>query len=178
MSRVGKHPVEISEGVSVEIKDGKIVVKGKLGELSTANSSLVNVKVEDKHVVVTPKDENDIASRAMWGTMRANIANMVVGVSKGFSKAMEVVGVGYKVALKGNDLSLNLGYSHDITYKNPGHIKFEIVSATEFKVTGVDKVLVGRVADEIKKFRLPEPYKGKGVFYVGQWVRRKEGKKK
>lgn len=178
MSRVGKHPVEIKDGASITIADGKITVKGKLGELSVEDNKLVDVEIVDGKVIVTPTKKDDLAARAMWGTMRANIANMVKGVTEGFFKEIEIFGVGYRASLSGTNLVLNLGYSHDITYKTPAGIKFEIVSPTEFKVIGIDKILVGKVADEIKKLRKPEPYKGKGVIYKGEWIRRKEGKKK
>ena len=178
MSRVGKHPVIIPAGVSVQLADGQITVKGKLGELMLPTSRLVNVKIEGDRVTIEPTALEEKAGRAMWGTMRANIGNMVKGVSEGFAKIIEVLGVGFKAQLKGADLVLNVGYSHDITYAAPKGIKFEIISPTEFKVTGADKALVGKVADEIKKTRRPEPYKGTGVMYKGEWIRRKEGKKK
>jgi large subunit ribosomal protein L6 len=183
MSRAGKYPVEITSGVSVAIVDGTIVVKGPKGELSvrldTANAGLVDVKIEGQQVIVAPKDAEDKASRAMWGTMTRNIKNAVIGVSVGFSKEMGMKGVGYKATVKGKDLVLVAGYSHDVILPIPAGLTVVPGAApTEFAITGIDKNLVGQFADKVRKVRKPEPYKGKGIFYKTEKIRRKEGKKK
>ncbi|MCT4552272.1 MAG: 50S ribosomal protein L6 [Alphaproteobacteria bacterium] len=179
MSRVGKYPVEIKDGVTVSIENNEVVVKGKLGEQRVAIvPSAVTVKIEDNKVIVAPVKENDKFSTAMWGTTRANINNAVVGVSEGFTKELELKGVGYKAQLQGNALNLSLAFSHEVIYKLPEGVKAECPSATEIKLTSADKQLVGQVASEIRAYRKPEPYKGKGIRYKGEYVRRKEGKKK
>lgn len=178
MSRVGKYPVEIIEGVSVEIKDASLIAKGKVGEVSVRLSPLVDVKIEDNKITVSAKDADNKDSRMMWGTTRALINNAVIGAGVGFSKSLELKGVGFKVALKGSTLDLVLGFSHNVEYNLPEGVKAEIVSPTEIKLTSANKELLGLVASEIRAFRVPEPYKGKGVRYKDEYVRRKEGKKK
>ena len=178
MSRVGKHPVEIVDGVSVEIKDNQLIAKGKVGEVAVKLSDLVDVKIEGKEITVFPKDTNNTQSCVMWGTIRALINNAIIGVSTGFTKELEFKGVGYKVALKGTKLDMVIGFSHNVEYDIPAGVKAEVVSPTELKLTSANKELLGLVASEIRSFRVPEPYKGKGIRYKDEYVRRKEGKKK
>jgi large subunit ribosomal protein L6 len=165
-------------GVDIKISSEAITVKGPKGELSMALTELVSVRLEKGEVIITPRDAEDRRSKAMWGTTRANIQNMVKGVTTGFDRDLELLGVGYRAALKGKDLELSLGYSHPIVYKAPPGIAFASSKPTEIKISGADKQKVGQVAAEIRRFRPPEPYKGKGVRKVGEFVRRKEGKKK
>lgn len=183
MSRAGKYPVEIKEGVSVDMSSDVLVVKGPKGELKVAldtkHAGLVEIKIENGLIHITPKDAEDKASRAMWGTMTRNIKNAVIGVTDGFSKGIMMKGVGYKAAVNGSNLVLIAGYSHDVILPIPTCLTVEMGAApTEFTVKGIDKNMVGQFADKICKVRPVEPYKGKGIFYKGQKVRRKEGKKK
>ncbi|MCL2748748.1 MAG: 50S ribosomal protein L6 [Alphaproteobacteria bacterium] len=183
MSRAGKYPVEIVNGVTVAIVGNDVEVKGPKGTLkvalNTKNAGLVDVKIEGNQVIVTPKDPDDKETRAMWGTMTRNIKNAVIGVSEGFAKEMGMKGVGFKAAVRGKDLVLVAGYSHDVIMPIPEGLTVEIGAApTEFTVKGIDKNLVGQFADKIRKVRKPEPYKGKGIFYKTEKIRRKEGKKK
>lgn len=183
MSRAGKYPVEILNGVSVEVTDSAVKVKGPKGELSvsldTKNAGLVDIKVEDGHVVVTPKDAEDKASRAMWGTMTRNIKAAVKGVAEGFSKPMYMKGVGYKASVKGNIFTLVVGFSHDVVMEIPAGLTVTMgETPTEFTISGIDKNLLGQFADKIHKIRKADPYKGKGIFYKDEYIRRKEGKKK
>ena len=178
MSRVGKYPVIVPDGVNVAIEAGNVSVKGKNGELSCHYSEdYVSVALDGNKVVVAPKGESKEA-RALWGTTRANINTLVKGVNEGFHKNLELVGVGYKARMEGSKLVLSLGFSHDINFPAPEGIKISCESPTQIKVFGVDKQLVGQVAAQIRKYRKPEPYKGKGVKLEGEYVRRKEGKKK
>ncbi len=178
MSRIGKYPVVIPAGVTVEINENVVTVKGKLGELSCSfDANHVSTKVEDGKVVVSPLSDNR-TSRSLWGTTRANINTLVKGVNEGFYKNLELVGVGYKARMEGTKLVLSLGFSHDVNFPAPEGIKISCESPTQIKVFGVDKQLVGQVAAQIRKYRKPEPYKGKGVKLEGEYVRRKEGKKK
>jgi large subunit ribosomal protein L6 len=177
MSRVGKYPVEIPAGVQVARAGERLTVKGKLGELSLDLSDKVDATVEGNKVVVTPRG-NSSPARMMWGTTRALVANMVRGVSQGYSKSMEITGTGYRAAVQGDTLVLNLGFSHDVNYKIPKGIKITCERPTAIKVEGVDKRLVGQVCAEIRTWRPPEPYKGKGVKFDGEQILRKEGKKK
>ena len=179
MSRVGKYPVIIPNGVNVAINGNVVKASGKLGELSFAyDDSHVVAKLENNTVVVTPLSTSKQA-RALWGTTRARINTMIKGVSDGFTKEMELIGVGYKARVEGTKkLVLSLGFSHDIDFAIPEGIKITCASPTQISVFGADKQLVGQVASEIRDYRSPEPYKGKGVRYVGEYVRRKEGKKK
>ncbi|HVB67193.1 MAG TPA: 50S ribosomal protein L6 [Acetobacteraceae bacterium] len=177
MSRVGKYPVEIPAGVQVAIAGGRLTAKGRLGELALSLTEQVEAKVDGNHVSVSPKGTGRQA-RMMWGTTRAQVANMVKGVSAGFTRSMEITGTGYRAAVQGSNLVLNLGYSHDVVYPIPPGIKITCERPTAVKVEGTDCRLVGQVAAEIRGFREPEPYKGKGVRYSDEIVRRKEGKKK
>ena len=178
MSRVGKYPVIVPEGVNVTIEAEKVLVKGKNGELSCHyNPDQVSVAMDGNKVVVTPKGE-DKNARALWGTTRANINTLVKGVNEGFTKELELIGVGYKARVEGTKLVLSLGYSHDVTIETPKGLKITCVSPTQISIFGADKQLVGQTASEIREWRKPEPYKGKGIRYVGEYVRRKEGKKK
>ncbi len=182
MSRAGKHPVKLKEGVSAVIAGDVLTIKGPKGELSlsldTKNAGLVNVVIEADQVVVTPKDAEDKVSRAMWGTMTRNVRSAVEGVSSGFSKEMYMNGVGYKASVSGNKLVLVAGYSHDVIMEIPAGLSVQVTSPTEFVISGIDKCLVGQFADKVHKIRKADPYKGKGIFYKGERIRRKEGKKK
>jgi large subunit ribosomal protein L6 len=177
MSRVGKYPVEIPAGVQVAIANGTLTAKGKLGELKLALTDNIEAKVEDGKVAIAPRG-NSAPARMMWGTTRANVANMLKGVSTGYEKSMEITGTGFRAAVNGGNLVLNLGYSHDVVYPIPAGIKITCERPTAVKVEGVDKRQVGQVAAEIRGWREPEPYKGKGVRYTTETIRRKEGKKK
>ena len=178
MSRVGKYPVEVPSGVQVSIADGVLTAKGKLGELKLPLSSHVAVDVADGKVAVKPVDTTQAQASMMWGTTRSLIAGMVKGVSEGFSKTLEISGTGYRAAVQGKNLVMNLGYSHDIVYAIPEGIKITTPRPTAVTVEGIDKQRVGQVALDIRSFRKPEPYKGKGVRYETETIRRKEGKKK
>jgi large subunit ribosomal protein L6 len=178
MSRVGKYPVSVPAGVTVSLNNGVVTAKGKLGELSLPIvSDVVDVEVAGNEVKVSPKGD-DRRARTMWGTTRSLINGMCIGVSTGFSKSMEITGTGYRAAMQGSDLVLNLGYSHEIRYPVPAGIKITVERPTAIKVEGADKQRVGQVAAEIRGFRGPEPYKGKGIRYDNETILRKEGKKK
>jgi large subunit ribosomal protein L6 len=177
MSRVGKYPVEIPAGVQVAIAGRTLSAKGKLGELRLELTDHVEASVEDNKVAVRPRG-SERQARMMWGTTRALVASMVKGVSEGYSKSMEITGTGFRAAVQGKNLVMNLGYSHDVVYPVPDGIKITCERPTAIKVEGVDKRQVGQVAAEIRGFRPPEPYKGKGVRYGNEVIRRKEGKKK
>jgi len=177
MSRVGKYPVEIPAGVTVAIAGGVLTAKGKLGELKLPLTDHVETTVDGNKVTVAPRG-NAAQARMMWGTTRALVASMVKGVSTGYEKSMEITGTGYRAAVQGNNLVLNLGFSHDVVYPVPQGIKITCERPTAIKVEGIDKRQVGQVAAEIRSYRPPEPYKGKGVKYVDETIRRKEGKKK
>lgn len=177
MSRVGKHPVALPSGVTAEVKGDVITVKGKLGTLSLAIASDVEVKVADNQVSVTPKAQS-IRARMMWGTTRNNVANMVKGVSEGFKQVLEIEGVGFRAAVQGKDLVMQLGFSHEVRYPMPQGIEIKAEKPTLISITGFDRQKVGQVAAEIRGYKKPEPYKGKGIKYAGERIRRKEGKKK
>jgi large subunit ribosomal protein L6 len=177
MSRVGKYPVEIPAGVQVAIAGGMLTAKGKLGELSLPLTDHIEAAIDGNKVTVKPRT-TDRQARMMWGTTRALVASMVKGVSTGYTKAMEITGTGYRAAVQGSNLEISLGFSHPIVYPVPKGIKITCERPTAIKVEGVDKRLVGQVAAEIRAFRGPEPYKGKGVRYADEVIRRKEGKKK
>ena len=177
MSRIGKQPVIIPEKVKVDIKDTTVHVEGPKGKVHKTFAPVVTIVVNDKKVVVAPIGATRFAN-AMYGTARSIIASMVKGVTVGFFKELEIQGVGFKANLKGKQLDLALGYSHPIVMDVPEGIKITIVDGTKLKVEGCDKQLVGAVTAEIRSFYPPEPYKGKGVRYAGENVRRKEGKKK
>jgi large subunit ribosomal protein L6 len=177
MSRVGKYPVPVPAGVQVALQGRTVVAKGKLGELTLKLTDEVDVEIADNQVAVKPR-RDDRRSRTMWGTTRSLINGMCIGVSTGFTKSMEINGTGYKAAVAGKDLVLNLGYSHEIRYPIPAGISIVCEKPTAIKVSGSDKRQVGQVAAEIRGYRGPEPYKGKGVKYENEQILRKEGKKK
>ncbi|MDR1691607.1 MAG: 50S ribosomal protein L6 [Rickettsiales bacterium] len=177
MSRLGKQPIVIAQGVTAELTPDAIVFKGNLGQQSVALSNKVKVEQTDGKIVLTPTEDTQVA-RTMWGTLRSLMNNANKGVSQGFTQELVLKGVGYKAALNGNALNLSLAFSHEVKYELPQGVKAEIVSPTEIKLTSADKQLLGTVVTEIQKYRKPEPYKGKGIHKKGQYIRRKEGKKK
>jgi large subunit ribosomal protein L6 len=177
MSRVGKKPVTVPSGVTASVDGQTVKVKGAKGELSFLVPEEVTVTMDNGAVSVAPRDESKTA-RAKWGMSRAQVANLVEGVSKGFERRLEISGVGYKAAVQGKVLKLSLGYSHDVDYEIPAGLTITAPRPTEVIITGIDKQRVGQTAAEIRGFRGPEPYKGKGVKYAGEFIFRKEGKKK
>jgi large subunit ribosomal protein L6 len=177
MSRIGKKPVVLPAGVTAKLDGQSIVVKGAKGELKFTAPDVVSVKIEDGSIHVTPRGD-DKHVRAMWGMARAMANNLVVGVTKGFEKKLEINGVGYKAAVAGKNLQLSLGYSHDVVYPIPAGVTIVTPKPTEIAIAGIDKRQVGQVAAEIRAFRPPEPYKGKGVKHSDEFIFRKEGKKK
>jgi len=177
MSRVGKNPVAIPQGVTIDVAGGVATVKGKLGTLKLPVSSHVEVKVEDGKVWVKPLSESKEA-RVLWGTTRANLRNLVQGVSAGYTKNLEINGVGYRAAVQGKNLQLQLGFSHDVLYPIPEGITIKCEKPTSIAISGFDKQRVGQVAAEIRGYKRPEPYKGKGIKYDNETILRKEGKKK
>ena len=177
MSRIGKHPVAIPAGVEVQLSGQTLTAKGRLGTLSLAVSGEVTATIADGAVTIAPNDESKRA-RAMWGTTRALVNNMVTGVGTGFTRNLEINGVGYRAAVQGNTLNLQLGYSHDIPYPIPQDVRITCERPTAITITGADRQRVGQVAAEIRGYRPPEPYKGKGVKYSDEFIFRKEGKKK
>ncbi len=176
MSRIGNRKIEIPAGVTVEVSDGIVTVKGPKGELNTTLIDGITVKVDGAVLEVTRANETN-RLKAMHGTTNANIANMIKGVTKGFEKNLEIIGVGYRFASRGNKLVINAGYSHQVEMEIPKGITIEVPSNTELTVKGIDKVQVGEFAANIRKVRKPEPYKGKGIRYKDEHIRRKEGKK-
>ena len=177
MSRIGKLPVQLPSGVSVQIDGQDIAVKGSKGELSLRLIDDVTATQQDGAVVVAPRDDSKRA-RSMWGMQRSLVQNMVTGVSDGFQIDLEIQGVGYRAAVQGKTLNLQLGFSHDVAFPIPDGVTIACERPTAIKVSGIDKQLVGQVAAKIRAYRPPEPYKGKGVRYVGEYIFRKEGKKK
>ena len=177
MSRTGKKPIAPVSGVSVSINDRQVNVKGPKGEQSLTLMDIVNAKQTDAGIVIEPANDTQEA-RAAWGTTRALIANMVQGVHAGFEKKLQIQGVGYRAAMQGKDLKLSLGFSHEVVYETPKGITIATPTQTEVTISGADKQQVGQVAANIRAYRKPEPYKGKGVRYVGEYIARKEGKKK
>ena len=177
MSRIGKKPVAVPSGVNATVDCQLVKVKGAKGELSFVVPENVSVSHADGAISVMPRDETKRA-RAMWGMSRSQVANLVQGVTAGYEKKLEINGVGYKAAIAGPVLKLSLGFSHDVDYPIPQGIQITTPKPTEIVVTGIDKQKVGQIAAEIREFRGPEPYKGKGVKYVGEFIFRKEGKKK
>jgi large subunit ribosomal protein L6 len=177
MSRVGKKPVAVPSGVTATVDGQLIKVKGSKGELSFVVPENVSIAMEDGAVAVNPRDETKDA-RAKWGMSRSQVANLVEGVTKGFERKLEINGVGYRAAVAGKVLKLSLGYSHDVEYAIPTGITITTPKPTEVVVAGIDKRQVGQTAAEIREFRSPEPYKGKGVKYADEFIFRKEGKKK
>jgi len=177
MSRVGKKPVAIPAGVTASVEGQIVKVKGPKGALAVALHGDVAASVEGSQIKVDPRADTKRA-RAMWGTYRSLLANAMTGVTKGFERRLEINGVGYRASLQGKNLQVQLGYSHDIVYPIPEGITIAVPKPTEVVVTGIDDQKVGHVAAEIRAFRKPEPYKGKGVKYAGEYIFRKEGKKK
>ena len=176
MSRIGRLPVVVPSGVQVDVQGSAVHVKGPKGEMKRTFSSLVDIAMENGQVVITRKSEN-AAERALHGTTRAVIANMVHGVSSGFQVVLEVEGVGYRAEMSGNDLSLFVGYSHPVKVPPPAGISFEVdLKTRQIKVNGYDREVVGQTAAEIRRIRPPEPYHGKGIRYQGEKIRRKAGK--
>jgi large subunit ribosomal protein L6 len=176
MSRIGKQPIELPASVSVSVSPGRVMVNGPLGELSQDVPARMKIEQSDGVITVTrPTERGD--DRALHGLTRSLIANMVEGVTKGFEKRLELQGVGYRAAMQGVDLRLDVGYSHPVVIKAPQGISFEVPAQTEVVVKGVDKQQVGQIAAEVRKVRPPEPYKGKGIRYQGEYVRRKVGKR-
>jgi large subunit ribosomal protein L6 len=176
MSRIGRKPIDVPNTVSIGLSPGRVQVNGPLGELSQQIPLRMRVEHSEGTVVVTRPTERG-EDRALHGLTRSLIANMVEGVTKGFEKRLEISGVGYRAALRGEALELNVGYSHSVVIQPPAGITFEVPAQTQIVVKGVDKQQVGQIAAEVRKVRPPEPYKGKGIRYVGEYVRRKVGKR-
>lgn len=177
MSRIGKQPITVPSGVTLTQSGQTISVKGSKGDLSFDLPDAVTASLKDNELTITAVEGAKNAS-AMWGMARTMVANMIEGVTNGYKKELELRGVGYRAQMKGTNLSMQLGYSHDVDYTPPAGIKIEAPKPTQVVVSGIDKQQVGQVAAEIRAFRKPEPYKGKGVRYLGEYVRQKEGKKK
>ena len=177
MSRIGKKAVPVPTGVTASVNGQTVSVKGPKGELKVVLNDQVLAKMEQGGIKVDPKDKSKLA-RSSWGMSRTLVANLITGVTVGYSKSLEITGVGYRAALNGKALQLNLGYSHDVVYDVPAGIEIKVPKPTEIVINGIDKQRVGQVAAEIREYRGPEPYKGKGVKYAGEYIFRKEGKKK
>lgn len=177
MSRIGKKAVQIPAGVEANLNDHVLTIKGPKGTLDMTFVSEVDAKLEDNAVTVTPRG-NGKRARSMWGMQRTIVSNLVEGVTNGFTKTLELNGVGYRAAMQGKNVNLQLGYSHDILYKVAAGVEVKCPNQTTIIISGIDKQKVGQVAAEIRSFRKPEPYKGKGVKYAGEYIFRKEGKKK
>ena len=177
MSRVGKKPVAIPSGVTANVEGQTVKVKGPKGALQVVLHGDVGATMDKGEITITPRGETKRA-RAMWGTYRALVANLMTGVTKGFEQKLEITGVGYRAAVQGKNLQLQLGYSHDVAYAIPDGIAIVTPKPTEIVITGIDRQKVGQVAAEIRDYRPPEPYKGKGVRHAGEYIFRKEGKKK
>ena len=177
MSRIAKHPIKIPAGVDIRVDGKKVTVKGKKGELHLSLVDDISAVVKDGTIILKPLSEASFA-RDMWGTTASNVRNMIEGVTNGYSKKLLIEGVGFRAALKGKDLVLQIGFSHEVEYKTPQGIDIKVPKQTEIEISGIDKQKVGQVSAEIHSMKPPEPYKGKGIRYEGQHVRRKEGKKK
>lgn len=177
MSRVGSNPVQVPDGVTIEMAGNVVTAKGRLGALSVTLTDDVKVEQADGQVTVTPLASHKRA-RQMWGTARSLINGLVIGVSEGFTRKLEINGVGYRAAVQGKDVVLQLGFSHEVRYPIPEGIKIDVPEQNQIVITGADKQRVGQVAAEIRSYRPPEPYKGKGVKYADEYILRKEGKKK
>ena len=177
MSRIGSSPITIPADVTLSQEGGIVVVKGKNGELSTQLHNEVELNVADNVATLSPR-RNTREANALWGTMRASVSNMVIGVSQGFTRKLEINGVGYRAAMQGNKLQLNLGFSHPVEMQIPEGLQVSVDGNTKIAVTGADKELIGMFAAEIRSKRPPEPFKGKGVKYADEYIVRKEGKKK
>jgi len=177
MSRIGKKPIPVPAGVTVDLSGQNLAVKGPKGEIKLALVEHVLARLEGGNINVNPRDQSRLA-RSCWGMSRTMIANLLKGVTTGYSKSLEINGVGYRAAVQGRALQLNLGYSHDVSYPIPEGITIQTPKPTEIVVSGIDKQRVGQVAAEIREFRSPEPYKGKGIKYATERIFRKQGKKK
>jgi large subunit ribosomal protein L6 len=177
MSRIGKKAVAVPTGVTVTIDGQTVTVKGPKGQLSWTVAEEIEVRQEGGELTLS-KRQDTTRAQAMWGLSRTLVANMVHGVTEGFERTLELVGVGYRAAMKGTALSMQLGFSHDVDIQAPNGVTFAVPKQTEVKISGIDKQVVGEIAAQIRRIRPPEPYKGKGVRYQGETVRRKEGKKK
>ena len=177
MSRIGKRPVEIPSGVTAQIENGTLSVKGPKGTLTMGLSELVNYKVEDGTISVEPANDGKPA-RSHWGMQRTLVSNLVQGVTEGYTKTLEITGVGYRAQSQGRKLKLQLGYSHDVEVDVPEGLEVKTPDQTTIEISGIDKQAVGQLAAEIRRWRKPEPYKGKGIKYRGEYIFRKEGKKK
>ncbi len=177
MSRIGKQPVAIPGGVTAAVDGQEVKVKGPKGELRHVLVDQVIAKAGDNGIEIAMREDSKVA-RAMWGMSRTLVANLVTGVTDGFTRTLEITGVGYRAAVQGQNLQLQLGYSHDVNYPIPQGIQVQCPKPTEIVISGIDKQKVGQVAAEIRRYRPPEPYKGKGVRYAGEYILRKEGKKK
>jgi large subunit ribosomal protein L6 len=177
MSRIGKRPVALPSGVSAKIEDGKLTVQGSKGELSMSTSDLVTYEISDEEVSVQPINKSQKA-RQFWGMQRTLVQNLVDGVTEGFTKVLEITGVGYRAQAQGKKLKLQLGFSHDVDLDVPEGVEVKTPDQTTVEISGIDKQKVGQFAAEIREWRKPEPYKGKGVKYRGEYIFRKEGKKK
>ena len=177
MSRIGKRPVPVPAGVSADIADGILTVKGPKGTLTLTLRDEISYKVEDGSISVLPANDTKQA-RAFWGMQRTLVQNLVTGVSEGFTKVLEITGVGYRAAAQGQKLNMKLGYSHDVDIAIPDGLEVKTPDATTVEISGIDRQKVGQLAAEIRRWRKPEPYKGKGIKYRGEYIFRKEGKKK
>ncbi|HET6377744.1 MAG TPA: 50S ribosomal protein L6 [Methylocella sp.] len=177
MSRIGKKPVVIPAGVTAKVEGQAVTVKGSKGELSFAAPEQVSLSFSDGKIAVEPRNDSK-ETRAMWGMTRAMLNNLVIGVSKGFERKLEINGVGFKAAVSGKNLQLSLGYSHDVNFPIPSGVSIATPKPTEIMITGIDKRLVGQTAAEIRALRPPEPYKGKGIKFSEEFIFRKQGKKK
>jgi large subunit ribosomal protein L6 len=177
MSRIGKYPVAIPSGVTADIADGTLTVKGPKGALTLSLRDEISYTVEDGSILVKPANESRQA-RAFWGMQRTMVDNLITGVTQGYTKVLEITGVGYRANSQGSNLKLQLGYSHDVDFAIPEGIEIKTPDNTTIEISGIDKQKVGQVAAEIRRWRKPEPYKGKGIKYRGEYIFRKEGKKK
>jgi large subunit ribosomal protein L6 len=175
MSRIGNQPIELPEGVELELNGQAVTVKGKNGELTRNINPLITLEIEDNEVTFTRANEQK-KSKMLHGTTRSMVNNMVVGVTEGYTKKLEIIGVGYRAQMQGNTLNLNVGVSHPVEFETPEGLEIEVPSNTEIVIKGADKEAVGALAANIRSVRSPEPYKGKGIRYEGEYVRRKEGK--
>ena len=176
MSRIGNRKLVIPEGVSVETEGNNVKVKGKLGELSLELPSVITIEIDENRITLKRSNEEKF-TKALHGTTNANLNNMIIGVTNGYKKNLEIIGVGYRFNVQGNKLVINAGYSHPVEMKIPEGLKVELISNTEISISGISKELVGEYAANVRKVRAPEPYKGKGIRYKDEYVRRKEGKK-
>lgn len=177
MSRIGKKPIEIPSGVEANVSGQTVKVKGSKGQLEVTLVNDVTVKMEDGAIVVAPKDQSK-RSRSMWGMSRTLVQNLVTGVTEGFTKTLEINGVGYRAAMQGTNLQLQLGLSHDVVHPIPQGLDVKVTKPTEIVVSGIEKQVVGQFCAEVRSYRPPEPYKGKGIKYADEYIFRKEGKKK